>query len=177
MEIKHRIDLHQLLNKNPVVVEIGCAEGLFSNEILQWGVSKLYMVDNWSRISSQTGDGAFEQQWHDKNYIDAMMRVKPFDKKINVLRGISWDMAQYVENESVDLLYLDACHEYECVKKDLESWAPKVKKGGIIAGHDYANKDYGVEQAVHEFCKEYGYTPNLIPEHKWVDAGFWFVKW
>ena len=49
-----------------------------------------------------------------------------------------------------DLIYIDANHSYESVKKDIESWLPKLKMSGIIAGHDYDDHWPGVVKAVDE---------------------------
>lgn len=168
MEIKYRKDLHLLLPNKPVVAEIGCAEGLFSLDILKWGTSLLYMVDMWECHPEFPGDAGSPQEWHSKNFDEAMNRVEGYNVK--VLRGSSVSMAHYVTDGSLDLVYIDACHSYECVLNDLKAWTPKVKKGGIVAGHDFLNPDYGVYQAVQEFRKDF----HTILEDKPVDAGFWF---
>jgi len=174
--LKSRAELYKLLPENPVVAAVGSAEGLFDRDILKyWKASKLYSVDNWGKISGQTGDGGFENDWHQKNYENAMSLFKEFGTKSVVLRGISWDMAVNVPDESLDCVYIDCCHEYGCVKNDLKAWFPKVKKGGIVAGHDINNKMYGVLQAVYEFTNELGVTYTIIPEQGW-DASFYFVK-
>ena len=50
--------------------------------------------------------------------------------------------------ESIDFVFLDGGHAYEQVRADLLAWLPKVKLGGIVAGHDY---DFpGVRRAVAE---------------------------
>ena len=36
-----------------------------------------------------------------------------------------------------DLVYIDADHSYDAVKKDIDYWSRKVKLEGILAGHDY----------------------------------------
>lgn len=55
------------------------------------------------------------------------------------------------QDESLDLVFIDADHSYEAVKKDMDNWWPKLKKGGIMAGHDYAPYAYeGVVRAVNE---------------------------
>lgn len=51
--------------------------------------------------------------------------------------------------ESLDFVFIDGSHAYEFVKLDLACWYPKVKPGGIIAGHDKTFE--GVKQAVDEF--------------------------
>ena len=57
----------------------------------------------------------------------------------------------FVEDRSLDLLFIDALHDYESVRDDISYWQPKVKHGGIICGHDYENRRFpGVKQAVHE---------------------------
>jgi hypothetical protein len=75
----------------------------------------------------------------------------------------------------LDLVYIDACHSYECVRNDLNAWFGKVKKGGIIAGHDYKNNDYGVRQAADEFTRG-RFILHVLNENKDEDAGFYFRK-
>lgn len=170
--MKSRAELYTLLPPNPVCAEIGTAEGLFSRDILKyWKASKLYSVDLWAKIPDQSGDGGFENDWHEKNYQNALSLLKEFGDKSVILRGISWDMAAHVPDESLDMVYIDCGHSYECVSKDLAAWMPKVKKGGLVAGHDINNSMYGVRRAVDEITK--GWT--LIPEHG-PDASFYFVK-
>lgn len=53
----------------------------------------------------------------------------------------------------MDFVFIDAAHDYESVKKDINAWLPKVKENGIIAGHDYEWCD-DVKKAVKEFFIE-----------------------
>lgn len=176
--IKYRNELWKLLPESAVMAELGCAEGYFSADILRWPVKgHLYMVDAWVRIPNQSGDGSSDQEWHDKNYNAAISRVEFAKDRVTVLRGLTWDMASQVSDESLDLVYLDACHTYECVIEDLNKWFPKVKKGGVIAGHDYKNRAYGVYPAVWNFTMGGRmYEVFDIPEDKEEDAGFYFYK-
>jgi hypothetical protein len=175
MEIKHRIQLPQLVKElglPSIGVEIGVAEGFSSRDFLENGLHKLYSVDAW-RTLNQSGDGGQVQEWHDRNYESAVKLLAPFKERSVILRGLSSDMIKDVPDNSIGLLYLDGDHSYEGVKRDLTEWYPKVVSGGIIAGHDYEMKQYGVKQAVHEFAKSEVF---LIPEHKSEDAGFYFLK-
>jgi len=52
------------------------------------------------------------------------------------------------------MIFIDAAHDYESVKADLKNFYPKLKSGGIFAGHDYVEKSCGVGQAVDEFVKK-----------------------
>lgn len=50
----------------------------------------------------------------------------------------------------VDFVYIDGLHTYEQVKKDIKNYLPKIKKGGVIGGHDYHPAWSGVVSAVVE---------------------------
>ena len=71
-----------------------------------------------------------------------------------IIQKESVEAAKEVEDESLDFVYIDAAHDYENVKADIEAWWPKVRKGGILAGHDYIESRsgrVGVIPAVDEF--------------------------
>ena len=81
--------------------------------------------------------------------------MKPLDSYYNVLKMTSLEASSLFEDKSLDFVFIDGCHEYECVKTDIISWMPKVKSGGIFAGHDYRPLNYkgetsGVFVAVNE---------------------------
>lgn len=69
----------------------------------------------------------------------------------NIHQGQSWEGAALYQDGSLDWVYIDADHHYEPVCRDIDAWLPKVKSGGIIAGHDYCEyPGFGVIQAVTE---------------------------
>lgn len=52
---------------------------------------------------------------------------------------------------AVDLVFIDGDHRYDACKRDIELYAPHVRPGGILAGHDYSHKSWpGVARAVDE---------------------------
>lgn len=55
----------------------------------------------------------------------------------------------YIAEKSLILLFIDAGHTYNDIKKDLLNYIPKVMKGGIICGHDYESETYD-EQHINE---------------------------
>jgi predicted O-methyltransferase YrrM len=77
---------------------------------------------------------------------------------ITTIKGNSQDVHIQFKDESIDFLFLDGSHAYEDVKKDLKLWYPKVKKGGVISGHDYMWIDRRVKRAVDEFFLFTGIT-------------------
>lgn len=178
MNIQYRAEFSKLLdhfNLPRVVLELGVAESLFTKEILKWNLDKLYLIDSWQKIPGQFGDGSFDQSWHDGNYAQTLERVKPFGEMVSVFKGFSTDMSHNIPDNSLGILYIDACHVYECVKKDLELYFPKVVKGGVIALHDWKNLTYGVNKAVKEFC-EGRFEINDVPDEEEAMASCWFRK-
>lgn len=173
MEIKTRTDLYKLLPDRPAVVEVGCAEGLYSMDLYRWGVSHLYLVDLWESHPEFPGDAGSPQKWHNNNYNNVFKNLgdKP---EVKILRGPSVGMAQRCPDDFFDLVYIDACHSFWCVMNDLQAWWPKVKKGGYIAGHDFLNTDYGVREAVTAFVTNH--IVHIVSEHKNEDASFYFQK-
>jgi hypothetical protein len=77
--------------------------------------------------------------------------------KIQLRSGNSIDVMSQFDNESIDVIFIDDNHEYGHVKNLLSVVLPKMKKGGIIIGHDW--NDDGVSQAVKEF---FGRMPDKI---------------
>jgi predicted O-methyltransferase YrrM len=79
---------------------------------------------------------------------DSMLSLKKSYPFINVIIDSSVSASKYVDDSSLDFIYIDADHSYEAVKMDIESWFPKLKSGGFMAFHDY---DAGVKRAIQEF--------------------------
>jgi len=176
--IQYRRDLWQLVRTIPGgVVEVGVAEGNFSQEMLHWPIvfGTLYLVDRWVCVPTQKGDAANPQEWHDKNLARVKEQVVSERTRVIYLRGDSVDMAMRVPAKSLRLVYIDADHSYEGVMRDIRAWHPKLVQGGVMAFHDYLNPSYGVHAAVNDFCREKYLTLNTIPEDKPEDAGAWFL--
>ena len=72
------------------------------------------------------------------------------ENTIKVLECTSHEASLKFEDGYFDFVFIDADHVYERIKEDINDWLPKVKKGGIISGHDYAGEVNGVKKAVDE---------------------------
>lgn len=77
------------------------------------------------------------------------------------------------KDESLDFVYIDGFHEFDAVMSDLIFWVPKVRPGGIIAGHDYYNFwRAGVVTAVDAYVKGHGIRDWYIT-HEATPSFFW----
>src|SRR5206468_3400680 len=132
-----------LLNRRGLLgraVEIGVATGRFSEHILtQWHGSHLLSVDPWTAAppDEYVDVSNVSQEEHDQAYALVKQRLAPFGEHSTVWRMTSAEAAARIAPGSLDFVYLDARHDYESVKQDLELWYDKIRPGGIIAGHDY----------------------------------------
>lgn len=106
---------------------------------------KFDCVDTW-KGSIEHVDDLFVKE--DTLYSEFLKNIEPVKHIINPIRMASLDACKNYEDNTLDFVYIDASHEYDDVKKDIINWLPKVKTGGIIAGHDINCPD--VKKAVIE---------------------------
>jgi hypothetical protein len=162
--IRSRFEFPTILNRQGLKgkgVEVGVWKGEFSLFLLKhWKGEVLYSVDPWKTFGSDEyiDDMNINQQQFDQIHNDVANLLKPFGNRSKIIRKTSLDASLDFEDNSLDFVYLDGRHNYEGVKEDIELWFGKVKKGGILAGHDYldgqiGSTDFGVKQAVDEFVK------------------------
>jgi predicted O-methyltransferase YrrM len=88
-----------------------------------------------------------------------------YKNRLIPIQGFSYNVANQLPDNSMDLIFIDADHSYNSVKKDILEYTPKLKEDGILAGHDI---DYpGVNKAVYELIKDFDVGPdNVWVKHK-----------
>ncbi len=154
-------------------VELGVYEGDHSYEMLTMlEPEHLYLVDVWTdvKISKNGFDyiGDSQADW-DRRYRRVVDRYTSCPN-VSVLRTSTEDASKVVSDD-LDLVYIDACHEYEAVKNDMKCWLPKVRAGGILSGDDYYRETVG--QAVADFLKDYPQYELKVSDNK---TQWWFIK-
>lgn len=134
-------DMLRSLPKLDRVVEVGSYRGI-STEVFALMCGEVTAVDPWE-----------DCVWHGVNpsraFEEFCDRVVPYPN-VKVLHMSSARAAEYFADESLDLVYIDACHDYESVRDDIAAWLPKIRQRGWISGHDYVPNYPGVIQAVDE---------------------------
>ena len=153
--------------------EIGVETGIFSEQLCRrnLGVS-LMCVDAWRAYAGYREH--VSQEKLDGFYTTAGARLAPFGCEL--VRRFSVEAARDVPNESLDFVYIDANHEFSHVVADLTAWVPKVRRGGIVSGHDYVRRvDNGyqvhVVEAVHGYTGAYHVNPWFVLGAKAVVEG------
>jgi hypothetical protein len=187
----------QILNekKLSVGVEIGGFKGEFSKTILsKWG-GKLYIVDVWGKIDDY--DDKNNHEYGKGIYNECIINTSEYVDRSFMLRMSSEEASKLFNDDSLDYIYIDANHSYDGLVLDLNLWYPKIKKGGLISGHDYLltnwyngdflknEKDkfinfngeylgvFGVNSAIDEFTRKHNINFNLTAE---LFSTWYFIK-
>ncbi len=91
-------------------------------------------------------------------YLEFIKNIEPVKNVVNHIKDFSTNASKKYKNNSLDFVFLDGNHLYKSVIADIDHWLPKIKIGGILAGHDYWNEEHylfqeGVNKAVDEKFK------------------------
>ena len=148
-----------------IIVEVGTEQGKFAAEICRNNpTAKLYCVDPY--MAYDRYEQHQTQEKLERFYADAQERLK--GRNVTFLRCTSLAAAADC-TLPIDAVFIDANHAYEYVKADIEAWAPKVRKGGMVCGHDYKLEGqerkplpFGVIQAVNEYVATHAIAPLFI---------------
>jgi len=78
-------------------------------------------------------------QYEDAHALEAKLRrsIAAFNLDARVIVGDSASAAALFADDSLDMVFIDADHQYDSVLRDLAAWWPKIRWDGRIAGHDY----------------------------------------
>jgi predicted O-methyltransferase YrrM len=144
---------------DPVVVELGSFKGR-SSVVLAAGLlgkanARLFCVDTFAQD---------EDPDYQRRFYEALLRGERHDlfatflrnvrscgvvTVITPLRGFTFEHASNWRLP-IDLLFIDANHEFPAVMRDFQQWSPFVKRGGVIAFHDVSDHFEGPRRVVAE---------------------------
>lgn len=184
----HMSHLQDLINdylvgkKDLVGIEIGSYGGESTEMFLNSGAFKsFYCIDPWLNSfdpNDPTGDDGLniaEQRF------DELFKNNPIVKKIKMLSNDARStFDSWFKDQGIDFIYIDGDHRYESVLHDLINYAPLVKIGGIVAGHDYVDETtisdagipdhiIGVAYAVRQYFA-------CLPDKRYLDFSWAYTK-
>lgn len=162
---------HEILSRLPEGevhgAEIGVFTGELSRLLLERPGLKLTMVDSWAADGrdyiGDSGDfhARLSQDKQEAAKRHAETAVAEFNGRASIVALPSDIAVDDVPDASLDFVFIDADHSYLGCSRDIALWSRKVKPGGLLGGHDYANtdfEDFGVTRAVDEFVAAHGLT-------------------
>jgi hypothetical protein len=148
-------------DKEILAAEIGVWEGVNAKYMLLFcDKLKLVLVDDWSNVVVYTGGPIQDLGYREGLKNSTKINLINYPDRVYFANKNSAEAVLDFPDNTFDYVYIDGDHEYQAVQLDLNLWWPKVKTGGMLAGHDVV--DEGVAKALDEFIKEQN-----IPEDKW----------
>ena len=137
--LRHLIEKHNF----QTMIEVG----------IDTGKTTFYLLDNLPNLIIYAIDLDIKKFYNDN------VKEKYGDRLIPI-QGSSYVVADQIPDNFADIVFIDADHSYEAVKKDILKYTPKLKTGGLLTGHDI---DYpGVNKAVNEIIKDFDVGPNYV---------------
>lgn len=165
MQITTRNDIGKLYQAHKVTghgAEIGVKEGWNIKQILNHYDGAVHLIDIWS---------------DPKEIVQTLINTWS-DYDVHIYNTTSARAARMFDDGYLDWVYIDADHTYESVSADHATWSPKVRKGGIVSGHDYSPEFPGVVQMVDEIISsgvEVHFTRDDV--YQGVEYfSWWYVK-
>lgn len=188
--MENRNEYYKLLENYSIGLEVGVEYGKFAEHILTYWDGKLVCLDVWERLDD------YHEPTNEKNFTEMFdtftQKMKKFQDRVLVVKNLSETASKFFPDNFFDFIFIDANHEYEHIRRDIEVWWPKLKSGGLFSGHDwlhnftpddgknmkvYYNGDYigkyGVNSAVKEFCENNKYEFKVTDEEF---ATWYFIK-
>lgn len=173
--------LMDIIPRNGIGAEIGVHRGGFAAELIKnVQPRKFHLIDPWQHEPSDEyknswygGAAKGKQEEMDARYKCVQQRFSQeiASGQVEINRGFSDVVSSQFAADYFDWVYIDGNHLYEFVKKDLESYFSKLKRGGLLIGDDYATKGWwndGVTKAVDEFAKRPDVETIIIKNRQFV---------
>lgn len=133
---------------NGIGVEVGTWKAGYSEKILsRSNLSRLYSVDPWKLWPDNLYPDCqnVSQYMYDQAMQTAIERLNKFGYRSQIIRKASNEASELFDNGQLDFVYIDANHKYVRVTEDLKLWYPKLKRGGLMVGHDYMHGIYNID--------------------------------
>lgn len=171
MEIRNKTDLAKHFNNlgYKVGAEVGVLDGDYALTLCkEISNLKYYGIDNWHIAEDMPNHK------HRGKYEHVLEILKPYNAEI--IKELSIDAVKKFEDASLDFVYIDANHRFDYVVMDIIEWTKKVRKGGIVSGHDYEkSKTKGVIQAVDGYISSHGLSLKVLEDTTWYFNKRWNI--
>jgi hypothetical protein len=132
------------------IVELGVHHG-FSYFVFCQAAQRLHLGARCFGIDTWVGDqhaGFYGGEVYD----EVCSHNRRYDSFSRLIRSDFSDACGEFADGSIDLLHIDGCHTYDAVRRDFESWLPKLSQRGVVMFHDTA--EYGNDFGVHRLWEE-----------------------
>ncbi len=153
-------DLIANLGPNVRGIEIGVSQGINSCMLLNAcpNIEKIYGVDPY--VAYDDWVGPIKQEIIDESYSILTENLPLMGNRFELIKMDSVSAAKNLQDDSYDFVFIDGDHSAKAVLNDLDNYVPKIRKGGIVGGHDIGLS--GVNMAIGAWCRRHGVNTNTI---------------
>lgn len=163
-----------------VGAEVGVYKAEYAEKFCKAGL-KMYGIDPYHSYAS-AGRAAKDQSRQEFLYEHAMRVTKPYTN-YTMIRKTSMDAVKHFKDRSLDFVYIDGDHSFKHVAEDIYEWVYKVRKGGIISGHDYRPNQDSIEKQIRHVGRVVDAYTLAFQVENWFEIGtndhasswFWIV--
>lgn len=153
-------------------VEVGTYCGEFASILCEANPEgHLTCVDPWASYA-EYNEHVNRQDKMNRYYERAKQHLSKYN--CTLIRDYSTNVAKQFPDGYFDYVYIDGNHTLPYVIADIYAWVPKIKKGGIISGHDYLWMDWltglQVVEAVDAYTKANRVNPWYVLGRKRKDT-------
>lgn len=128
------------------IVEVGTYLGASARTMLDNSQARIWCIDSWCGGL----DISYGLVTTEKDYQLFLKHIQDIRDRVVVLKMYSNEAAGLLPTGCFDMVYIDADHSYDAVRFDILHYAPLVKPGGLLCGHDYESSRPGLIRAVKE---------------------------
>ncbi len=154
------VPLIQDMGSNVRGIEVGVNLGVNSYMLLESCPNILELVGIDHYTAYQDWQGFIDQKTQDKVWDAFSENVKVLGSRFKLIKAKSVEGAKQLNDNAYNFIFIDADHSMRAVLQDLDSYWPKLRKGGIMAGHD--SNLFGVNFAVTSWAKRKSIDPSSI---------------
>jgi len=109
------------------VIEIGSWKGRSTHALLNGCKGPVYAVDHFKGNPDQIGEGLPHHEATLKDIYEDFKKNVGNYPNLFVMKMDSLAASRFFKKESVDMVFIDGCHRYEDVFRDLKIWMPICK--------------------------------------------------
>jgi len=164
-----------------VGVEIGVFMGINALAICKFlDIKSLYLIDPYDTETLKAAYPHCAEESLETIFKIMNHALFKHQDKCRLFKGYSTNLGIVTQiPNNLDFVYIDGGHDYISVIKDLTHYYSKVKKGGIIGGHDWVEDipdDMEVRSAVMDFFESMGHMYQRTYEVHTGERDWYHIK-
>lgn len=116
------------------IVELGCLYGASTRAMLDNSDARIWCIDSWRGSDTTPKRGHVSTE---EDFLVFLRNIQDVRDRVVILKTFTREAAGLLPRGSFDMVFIDADHSYDAVRFDILHYAPLLRFGGLLCGHDY----------------------------------------